>query len=217
MHIRKGKAPGSGRLARIGVELSRGARVRLAWMDFYRGCDNVAHTCRHFGISRQTFYRWQRRYDPYDLTTLEEHSHAPEFRDRDARYGLALTPCANPNCTRCLSPATWSKSTPWTSVPFRAWSLNSSPPATWFPAGTCCKRTPAPQLKPPLSSSTPCSSACPFLSGRCRSTAVPSSPPSSNRLASSGASICSSCPHALPNSTALSNAPIAPTPRSSTR
>src|SRR5437588_652197 len=77
MHIRKGKAPGSGRLARIGVELSRGARVRLAWMDFYRGCDNVAHTCRHFGISRQTFYRWQRRYDPYDLTTLEEHSHRP--------------------------------------------------------------------------------------------------------------------------------------------
>src|SRR5438309_801898 len=77
MHIRKGKAPGSGRLARIGVELSRGARVRLAWMDFYRGCDNVAHTCRHFGISRQTFYRWQRRYDPYDLTTLEEHSPRP--------------------------------------------------------------------------------------------------------------------------------------------
>jgi hypothetical protein len=77
MQIREGKAPGSGRLAGIGVELSRGARVRLAWMDFYRGCDNVAHTCRHFGISRQTFYRWQRRYDPYDLTTLEERSHRP--------------------------------------------------------------------------------------------------------------------------------------------
>jgi hypothetical protein len=37
----------------------------------------VAHTCRHFGISRQTFYRWQRRYDPYDLTSLEERSHRP--------------------------------------------------------------------------------------------------------------------------------------------
>src|SRR6266478_4114052 len=80
MHIRKGKAPGSGRLARIGVELSRGARVRLAWMDFYRRSRNVAHTCRHFGISRQTFYRWQRRYDPYDLTTLEERSHCPRQR-----------------------------------------------------------------------------------------------------------------------------------------
>jgi len=77
MQIRKGKPPGSGRLARVGVELSRAARVRFGWMDFYRGCDNVAHTCRHFGISRQTFYRWQGRYDPYDLTSLEERSHRP--------------------------------------------------------------------------------------------------------------------------------------------
>jgi transposase InsO family protein len=77
MQIRNGKPPGSGRLAGIGVELSREARVRLAWMDFYRRCGNVAHTCRHFGISRQTFYRWQRRYDPYDLTSLEERSHRP--------------------------------------------------------------------------------------------------------------------------------------------
>src|SRR5450755_2241154 len=77
MQIRRGKPPGSGRLARIGVELSREARVRLSWMDFYARCDNVTHTCRHFGISRQTFYRWQRRYDPYDLTTLEERSRRP--------------------------------------------------------------------------------------------------------------------------------------------
>jgi transposase InsO family protein len=46
-------------------------------MDFYRGCGNVAHTCRHFGISRQTFYGWRRRYDPYDLSSLEERSHRP--------------------------------------------------------------------------------------------------------------------------------------------
>src|SRR5271166_4722636 len=80
MQIRKGKPPGSGQLARVGVELSREARVRLAGMDLYRRCRNVAHTCRHFGISRQTFYRWQRRYDPYDLTTLEERSHCPRRR-----------------------------------------------------------------------------------------------------------------------------------------
>jgi hypothetical protein len=52
----------------------------LAWMDFYGRCRNGPHTCRHFGISRQTFYRWQRRYDPYDLTTLEERSHCPRQR-----------------------------------------------------------------------------------------------------------------------------------------
>jgi len=46
-------------------------------MDFYRRSRNVAHTCRHFGISRQTFYRWQRRYDPYALTLLEGRSHRP--------------------------------------------------------------------------------------------------------------------------------------------
>jgi hypothetical protein len=51
MQIRKGKAPGSGRLAEIGVELSREARVRLAWMDFYRRSGNMARTCRHFGVS----------------------------------------------------------------------------------------------------------------------------------------------------------------------
>jgi putative transposase len=80
MQIRKGKPPGSGQLARTGVELSREARVRLHWMDFYRRGRNVARTCRHFGISRQTFYRWQRRYDPFDLTTLEAASHRPHRR-----------------------------------------------------------------------------------------------------------------------------------------
>jgi transposase InsO family protein len=51
------------------VELSREARVRLVWIDFYRCNRNAARTCSHFGISRQTFYRWQRRYDPFDLST----------------------------------------------------------------------------------------------------------------------------------------------------
>jgi len=70
------EAAWSGRLAGIGVELSREARC--GWLDdSIRRCGNVAHTCRHFGISRQTFYRWQRRYDPYDLTSLEERSHRP--------------------------------------------------------------------------------------------------------------------------------------------
>src|SRR5216683_8240675 len=85
MQIRKGRPPRSGRLARTGVELSREARVRLAWMDFYRRCRNVARTGRHFGISRQTFYRWQRRYDPYDLTTLEATG------ESTPGWGLGLT------------------------------------------------------------------------------------------------------------------------------
>jgi len=82
MQIKHGKPPRSARLKTIGVELSREARVRLAWMDFYRQGQNVALTCRHFGISRQTFYRWRRRYDPLDLRSLEARSHCPRRRRR---------------------------------------------------------------------------------------------------------------------------------------
>jgi len=34
-------------------------------------------TCRYFGISRQSFYRWRRRYDPHELRSLENRSHRP--------------------------------------------------------------------------------------------------------------------------------------------
>jgi transposase len=89
MQVRKGKPPGSSRLARIGVEFSREARVRLAWMDFYRRNRNPARTCRYFGISRQTFYRWQRRYDPHDLSTLESRTHRPH-RQRQPTWTFPL-------------------------------------------------------------------------------------------------------------------------------
>jgi transposase-like protein len=55
-------------------------------MDFYRQSKNVALTCRHFGISRQTFYRWLKRYEPLDLTSLEERSHC--LGDAASRLGL---------------------------------------------------------------------------------------------------------------------------------
>ncbi len=77
MQIRR-KLPRAGQLARSGQEMSREARVRLAWMDFYRTHGrNAAQTCRHFGISRQTFYRWKRRFDHHDLSSLEDLSHRP--------------------------------------------------------------------------------------------------------------------------------------------
>jgi len=65
-------------LARLGKSLSRTAQTRLQWMLFYFfNGRNAARTCRHFGISRQTFYRWKRRLDRHDLATLEERSHRP--------------------------------------------------------------------------------------------------------------------------------------------
>ena len=89
MQAKSGKPARSARLATIGVELSRAAQVRLGWMDFYRKSKNVALTCRHFGISRQTFYRWLKRYEPLDLTSLEERSHCPHHR-RQATWSFSL-------------------------------------------------------------------------------------------------------------------------------
>ncbi|MBC7349486.1 MAG: helix-turn-helix domain-containing protein [Candidatus Aminicenantes bacterium] len=50
--------------------ISKGAARRLQWFDYYNRCRNARKTCRYFGISVQTFYRWKRRFDPYDLTTI---------------------------------------------------------------------------------------------------------------------------------------------------
>jgi transposase InsO family protein len=47
-------------------------------MDYYRTHGrNAAQTCRRFGISRKTFYRWKRRFDPLCLFSLEGLSHRP--------------------------------------------------------------------------------------------------------------------------------------------
>ena len=78
MRIISGTAPGALRLGRHGAELSKDARRRLKWMDYYESHGrNAALTCRYFGISRQTFYRWRRRYNPRHLASLEERSRRP--------------------------------------------------------------------------------------------------------------------------------------------
>ena len=72
MRIISRTVPGSLRLARV-PELSRQARQRLKWMEYYQQNEgNARLTCRHFDISPQTFYRWKRRYDPCNLKSLED-------------------------------------------------------------------------------------------------------------------------------------------------
>jgi putative transposase len=63
-------------LVRRGTISPEAAR-RLKWFDYYDRCGEARLTCRHFGISPQTFYRWKNRFDPYDLTTLEAASRRP--------------------------------------------------------------------------------------------------------------------------------------------
>ncbi len=59
-------------------KISTKAALKLRWMDHYARNGNARLTCRYFGISTRTFYRWKNRFDPYDLTTLEEESRRPQ-------------------------------------------------------------------------------------------------------------------------------------------
>ena len=84
-----GEISGYGRLANIPM-LSRKARQRLKWFDYYESHNHNARlTCRYFGISPQTFYRWKRRYDPKHIESLEDLPHRPEHL-RQPGYSVEL-------------------------------------------------------------------------------------------------------------------------------
>lgn len=75
MNVQDVVIPGAGRL-RVAPDLSAEARRRLRWMDYYHQHGrNVSRTCRHFDISRATFYRWWRRYEPRRPQSLEDDRH----------------------------------------------------------------------------------------------------------------------------------------------
>lgn len=61
------------------LELSRGAKQRLRMMVWYEEHGrNAALACRHFGISRDTFYRWLRCFQQFGAGGLEGGSHRPK-------------------------------------------------------------------------------------------------------------------------------------------
>ena len=75
---------------RLAPELTREASKRLKWFDYYQSHNcNARLTCRYFGISPQTFYRWKRRYDPEQLESLESRSRRPR-RVRQPTYSVEL-------------------------------------------------------------------------------------------------------------------------------
>ncbi len=80
---------GSSRLGKM-VDLSPEASKRLKWFDYYR-ChnSNARLTCRYFGISPQTFYRWKRRYDTSQPKSLESKTCRPR-RVRQPTYASEL-------------------------------------------------------------------------------------------------------------------------------
>ena len=58
-------------------KLSNKTRIRLRWIDHYTEKGNASLTCRHFDISRSKFYYWLDRFDPHNLSSLENKSKRP--------------------------------------------------------------------------------------------------------------------------------------------
>lgn len=57
---------------------TKAGRVRQQWFDWHAAHgQNVSLTCRHFGISRTTFYAWQARLDPRRPSTLDDRPSRP--------------------------------------------------------------------------------------------------------------------------------------------
>lgn len=54
--------------------------MRLSWISFYEKGNSVSYTCRRFGISRKTFYKWYNRYKASgrDHQSLRDKSRRPK-------------------------------------------------------------------------------------------------------------------------------------------
>jgi len=87
-------------------QISSKAKQRLEWMIFYYsvGEKNAMLTAGYFGISRKTFHKWKKRFNPHFIQSLEEKSKAPhkvrqwevtsiqeeqiiELREKHLKYG----------------------------------------------------------------------------------------------------------------------------------
>lgn len=71
-------APPQLRKVKQTVPLSKPAKLRLSWMDYYQAHgNNGAFTARHFGIAKSCFFKWKGRFDRQGLSGLEAHSNRP--------------------------------------------------------------------------------------------------------------------------------------------
>lgn len=73
--------PGVASIARSAQSsnLSKRAKQRLKWIDWYFSHGkNARSTCRHFAISPDTFYTWLKRFNPHNLSSLEDRSKRPK-------------------------------------------------------------------------------------------------------------------------------------------
>ena len=70
------------------IKLPREVKVRLRWIEHYHKTKNISKTCRYFGISRTTFYKWYERYKKegieglYDRPKTPKNKRKPELRNK---------------------------------------------------------------------------------------------------------------------------------------
>lgn len=68
------------------LKLSKNACRRLEWIIYYytKAKNNARLTCRYFGISPKTFYKWFNKFDEANLRTLEDGDRTPKhFRQKE--------------------------------------------------------------------------------------------------------------------------------------
>ena len=101
-------------------QLLRQAKRRLAILQHAEEVTgNVAATCRYYGISRQCFYTWQRRFEAEGLDGLRDRSSKPHFSPlathtdvvgkiiylrQHYHFGPARSRCTSPAITTSRSP-----------------------------------------------------------------------------------------------------------------
>ena len=72
-------APPQLRQVRQTVRLTKQAKLRLSWLDYYQAHGrNAALTARHFGIAKSCFFKWKARFDHQGLSGLLDQPKRPK-------------------------------------------------------------------------------------------------------------------------------------------
>jgi len=71
------------------LQLSPKQQDRLRALILWQETSDVRLACRTFGLSRATLYRWRKRFNPHDLTSLKDRSRRPH-RFRPPQWSLGL-------------------------------------------------------------------------------------------------------------------------------
>jgi len=72
-------APPKLRQVKQTISLTKQAKLRLSWVDYYQAHGkNAALTARHFGIAKSCFFKWKARYDTQGLPGLLDQPKRPK-------------------------------------------------------------------------------------------------------------------------------------------